>query len=449
MVLVFFGRDESPFPGGRFREKAHPSIEGSKGAPVETYEQTARYAGPGSVCVRMKFWRALGGVFVFLGCLMALAGILATVAPMIENEQVKRIIESFSTRTLDPVFNAINAAILTGLHNNYLIFAIGAGLLLTGGLLRAASAGGAGAGEPPAQGEKRAARLAMPERTTSPQAEPPVRPAAPKREQSLSPFAAAAYGKALAGDSSTEIAAKYMPRSIINAPAETAAQPAAPVQETAPDDRPAEQAGSDWKLGETVYCRSCGAANPWQAAFCDQCGSRLNWPDVEKPTENRIVKDDTAFRSPASEMQSEPAVPYEQRGAGIASTPASSNLAVPALQPLMAMEPSSAFADSGAMLPTGGQTQGMDGFPELFPVNQALTAPAQGMPAAAAVMPEAVSAPVREGNAFGGTTQRAGHPRVVSTLRRVIVEPAPADGQQPVSEPARPRIVSTMGKKPR
>jgi ribosomal protein L40E len=96
------------------------------------------------------------------------------------------------------------------------------------------------------------------------------------------------YGKALSGDPSTDIAAKYMPRSIIDIPAESTAAPAQVVQGAAAVNHEGAQTAGDWKLGETVYCRTCGAANPWQSAFCDQCGSRLVWPDVEKPTENRI-----------------------------------------------------------------------------------------------------------------------------------------------------------------
>ncbi len=230
----------------------------------------------------MRVWRALGGVLVFLGCLAALMGILATVAPMVDNDQVRRIIESFSIRSHDPLLSSVNGAILFCLRNSYLLFAAGAAAMLAGGLTRAAASGALHKGEDAAS-PREPARERRP--VTVPVAEPArERPVLPKREPGLSPYTAAAYGKALSGGQS-DIAAKYMPRSIIDtpAPAYEPAQADAARRTEQPSRlaateiyaRPTANAEADWKLGETVYCRACGAANPWQAAFCDQCGRRL------------------------------------------------------------------------------------------------------------------------------------------------------------------------------
>ncbi len=84
----------------------------------------------------MKFLKALGGVLCFLGGLAALLGIAATAAPMIENAQVSRVIDSFSVPSQDAWRGLLNAAALFCLNRNYLLFGAGIGVLLIGGLMK-------------------------------------------------------------------------------------------------------------------------------------------------------------------------------------------------------------------------------------------------------------------------------------------------------------------------
>ena len=433
----------------------------------------------------MKFWKALGGVLVFLGCLTALAGILATVAPMIDNDQVRRIIESFSVRTLDPVVNGINAAILFCLRSHTLLFAIGAGALLLGGLMRAA-AGKVPASEtypepvwqaeraPIAKAPARPARAAAPATATM-----PTSAAAPKREQSLSPYTAAAYGKALTGGTASDIAAKYMPRSIIDTPiidsktADAAAlaaagdAPMASTPESSPSDAtyatPAPQEKADWKSIETIYCAVCGAGNPWQAAFCDQCGNRLAVPDAllalvarQQPTPNEKVTAEILSR-----YQSD----WEQPVQAVAAAPLTMADA-PIQPPAWSNAPQQRIAaaqQQGA--PYGAATGIMERYATSFA--DVASQPADGQPSAYAesTVPPPVpamrsplaEAPVHLG--YGQPTEpqpdnMAGAPpraRIVSTIRRTIAAPSPLVSTVLPSESApvraRPRIVSTIGKK--
>ena len=84
----------------------------------------------------MKFLKGFGGALCFIGCLAALMGILATAAPMMDNDQVRRILESFSVPTRDVVLQAINNFFLLCLQQNYWVFGAGIGVLLLGGLIR-------------------------------------------------------------------------------------------------------------------------------------------------------------------------------------------------------------------------------------------------------------------------------------------------------------------------
>lgn len=215
----------------------------------------------------MKFWKFLGGFLVFVGFLAALTGILATAAPMIDNDQVRRILESFSVPSQDQFLDAVNSALLFCLGNNYLLFGAGAGAVLLGGLLKTAADkamqranGGVRETAAPAarNGRRReAARPAQPEAPRRTEVHPRPTPA------DLSPYAAAQYGKALAGgtgEDETGIAAKYKPRSIIDTPT--------PAEARVPGAR-----------GEAAQrCLSCGAENPAGASFCDRCGARMSAP---------------------------------------------------------------------------------------------------------------------------------------------------------------------------
>ncbi|MDD3920498.1 MAG: hypothetical protein PHO41_04940 [Eubacteriales bacterium] len=84
----------------------------------------------------MKFLKFLGGLLIVVGCIAALAGILATAAPMIDNAQVVGVIDSFSAPTDSTILSYLHLAALFCLAHNYLVFGGGIALLLAGGLMR-------------------------------------------------------------------------------------------------------------------------------------------------------------------------------------------------------------------------------------------------------------------------------------------------------------------------
>lgn len=216
----------------------------------------------------MKFWKVLGGILVFAGCIAALTGVLATAAPLIENDHVKSIIASFSVKSLEPFINMINGVILFCLQNNYLVFGAGAGAMLVGGLLKTMAARALYGREESSTSTYRESTPKRPRERSKKAADQPQAtvPAAPRQAQAateamgLSPFAAAAYGKALSGthtgEGESEIAAKYMPKSII-------------------DNTFSGETAQREGFAQTIQCKACGTPNPLGILFCEQCGSRL------------------------------------------------------------------------------------------------------------------------------------------------------------------------------
>lgn len=87
----------------------------------------------------MKFIRFLGALLCVIGCIIALAGILATALPLINNEQVNSIISSFSIASANPLINLINKAALFCINYHYYVFGGGVLLLLCGGLIHTAA----------------------------------------------------------------------------------------------------------------------------------------------------------------------------------------------------------------------------------------------------------------------------------------------------------------------
>jgi hypothetical protein len=84
----------------------------------------------------MKFLKVLGGLMCFIGCLMALMGVLGTAVPMIDNDQVQNIVSSFSAEGGNALTGGVNAVVRYCLANNYLVFVVGMVLLLIGGLIK-------------------------------------------------------------------------------------------------------------------------------------------------------------------------------------------------------------------------------------------------------------------------------------------------------------------------
>ncbi len=87
----------------------------------------------------MKFVRFLGALLCVIGCIIALAGILATALPLINNEQVNSIISSFSVTSENPLMNLVNKAGLLCINYHYYVFGGGVLMLLFGGLIHTAA----------------------------------------------------------------------------------------------------------------------------------------------------------------------------------------------------------------------------------------------------------------------------------------------------------------------
>ena len=247
----------------------------------------------------MKFWKAFGGVLCFIGCLAALAGLLATAAPMIDNEQIRRILESFTMKSTDPVLNAVNSVILICLRQNYVVFASGAGALLIGGLMKTAAGhalrvrSGVAHESTKTSAPKTKEKASARERTAAPAIQAaektPVKtfsaPGVADSAPGLSPYTAAAYSKALSTDGvgrpASELARKYKPGSIIAS------------DETLPDVDAGEYTGMSARalkdgeadnlrgasapggVGVMMLCPTCGAKTSSASTYCDQCGSKM------------------------------------------------------------------------------------------------------------------------------------------------------------------------------
>ena len=251
----------------------------------------------------MKFWKFLGGLMVFLGCLAALAGILATAVPLIDNEQLRRIVESFSAPTQDALIGTVNRVILFCLANHYLLFGVGAAVLLAGGLMKTAASKGLHRTAQQTEAGRNATLATHPTASAKPAAFSQAQTALSGNSQphtaSVSPYITAEY----AAPQLTEqpqgkpaaIGEKYLPRSIVEMPAD----PPTPKPAYTPDlltqrdsiARKTAELYGDGSLfatqtatqppkkstrdDEPIICKACGASNTSRSAFCDQCGSRL------------------------------------------------------------------------------------------------------------------------------------------------------------------------------
>ena len=82
----------------------------------------------------MKVRRTIGGVLFGMGCTVTFVGILATVLPMIQNDQLQLVLSSFEMPSHNVIVNAINGAMTYALHHCY-------GVLLCGIVMMAAGMG--------------------------------------------------------------------------------------------------------------------------------------------------------------------------------------------------------------------------------------------------------------------------------------------------------------------
>ena len=83
----------------------------------------------------MKSFRILGSIFCVFGCIFALLGILSSIIPMIQNEHLITIVNSFQETSADPLTNHLNAIVRFCLHSGYFLLFCGISLTVAGGLI--------------------------------------------------------------------------------------------------------------------------------------------------------------------------------------------------------------------------------------------------------------------------------------------------------------------------
>ena len=82
----------------------------------------------------MKVRRTIGGVLFGMGCAVTFVGILATVLPMIQNDQLQLVLSSFEMPSSNLIVSAIKGLMTYALHHCY-------GVLLCGIVMMAAGMG--------------------------------------------------------------------------------------------------------------------------------------------------------------------------------------------------------------------------------------------------------------------------------------------------------------------
>ena len=82
----------------------------------------------------MKVRRTIGGMLFGIGCAVIFVGILATVLPMVQNDQLQLVLSSFEMPSGNLIVSAVNGAMTYALHHCY-------GVLLCGIVLMAAGMG--------------------------------------------------------------------------------------------------------------------------------------------------------------------------------------------------------------------------------------------------------------------------------------------------------------------
>ncbi|MCI6040210.1 MAG: hypothetical protein MR742_06815 [Clostridiales bacterium] len=82
----------------------------------------------------MKVRRTIGGALFGIGCAVTFVGILATVLPMVQNDQLQLVLSSFEMPSDNVIVSAINGAMTYALHHCY-------GVLLCGIVMMAAGMG--------------------------------------------------------------------------------------------------------------------------------------------------------------------------------------------------------------------------------------------------------------------------------------------------------------------
>ena len=67
----------------------------------------------------MKVRRTIGGALFGIGCAVTFVGILATVLPMVQNDQLQLVLSSFEMPSGNLIVSAVNGAMTYALHHCY------------------------------------------------------------------------------------------------------------------------------------------------------------------------------------------------------------------------------------------------------------------------------------------------------------------------------------------
>ena len=66
----------------------------------------------------MKVRRTIGGALFGIGCAVTFVGILATVLPMVQNDQLQLVLSSFEMPSGNLIVSAVNGAMTYALHHS-------------------------------------------------------------------------------------------------------------------------------------------------------------------------------------------------------------------------------------------------------------------------------------------------------------------------------------------
>ena len=180
----------------------------------------------------MKVRRTIGGALFGIGCAVTFVGILATVLPMVQNDQLQLVLSSFEMPSGNLIVSAINGAMTYALHHCY-------GVLLCGIVMMAA-----GMAILLHRTRRRPVRHNTPSSYSRPASAPAPKPIWPEedadwsawkpRETRTNPFAGAIYEELPSRAPSPAVPSAYTPPPIL--------PPSNAADEPSPYARPFEEA---------------------------------------------------------------------------------------------------------------------------------------------------------------------------------------------------------------
>ena len=198
----------------------------------------------------MKVRRTIGGALFGIGCAVTFVGILATVLPMVQNDQLQLVLSSFEMPSGNLIVSAINGAMTYALHHCY-------GVLLCGIVMMAA-----GMAILLHRTRRRPVRHNTPSSYSRPASAPAPKPVWPEedadwsawkpRETRTNPFAGAIYEELPSRAPSPAVPSAYTPPPIL--------PPSNAADEPSPYARPFEEAPTPPPRSESPGAAGCGAS---------------------------------------------------------------------------------------------------------------------------------------------------------------------------------------------